>query len=193
MPQLNSTGSPRAFGRLWEMISIKGALNESDLIPVARYATWKRSRLMKTMVGLGCLFALSGIGSVAVGQGLTALPVMLLGVIYGGYVLVSPRISIRKAIRMHTHVSEEGTYEFDAEKFSITRPSLQVSQPWSSIDSVVELKDQFAIFGDKVCFYAIPKRFFPNEEIEPFRELLEQVLQKNGKPFKSVGTSALTA
>jgi hypothetical protein len=75
-------------------------------------------------------------------------------------------------------------YEFEESKFSIVRPSLQVAMRGSNIHSVVELADQFAIFVNKICFYAVPKRFFPAEQIEPFRGLLHRALAAHGKTFE---------
>jgi YcxB-like protein len=101
----------------------------------------------------------------------------------------SPRISIRKQFKTRAAISEEGTYDFDESQFRIARPSVQVSMPWSPIHSAVEMRDLFAIFTTKTCFYSIPKRFFTADELRSFRDLLEQALRNSGKKLVLRGST----
>jgi hypothetical protein len=131
------------------------------------------------------VLVLLGISNVLMGMAGNAVVPILLGLLWIAYVIASPKLSIRKQLKTFPHVTEEGIYEFDEAHFTIARPSVQVSASWTIIHSVVEMKDLFAIFTTKTCFYSIPKRFFPAEELSSFRDLLKEALQKNGKQLIS--------
>jgi hypothetical protein len=165
------------------ILLVQGSLTESDLLSVARYTAWNRSIGMKIMLALACLMMLIGIATVVMGQPGNAVVPLLLGGFYSAYFFVSPKLSVKKQMKSSAHVSQEGRYEFGTDHFSINRPSLNVSMPWSDIHSVVELPDAFAIFTTKMCFFAIPKRFFDAGQLTAFRALIQSTPGKNGKPL----------
>ena len=162
------------------MIAVKGSLVEADMLPVARYTVWNRSWAMKYIFYGGIAIVVAGISTWVLSGEFTPAP--FVGLLLGFYPLITPRLSVKSAIKSAPYVSEEGIYEFEESKFTIGRPSLQVAMNWSSVHSVVELKDQFAIFATKYCFNAIPKRFFTPDQIVAFRQLLDQSL---GKKFET--------
>ena len=166
-----------------EPLSVQGSLTESDLLSVARYTVWNRSIGMKIMLALACLMILIGIATIAMGQAGNAVVPLLLGGFYSAYFFVSPKLSVKKQMRASAHVSQEGRYEFGTDHFSISRPSLNVSMPWSDMHSVIELPDVFAIFTTKMCFFAVPKRFFDPGQLTAFRALIQSTSGKNGKPL----------
>jgi hypothetical protein len=49
--------------------------------------------------------------------------------------------------------------------------------------SVVELPDVFALFTTKMCFFAVPKRFFDADQLTAFRALIRSTIGKSGKPL----------
>jgi hypothetical protein len=175
--------------KMTEPISIRGTLNKADLLPIARYTVWKRSMLLKVMFGVGILFLLVGVSNLLIGQGANAIPPLFLGLFWTGYVVFSPQISIRRQFKKRAAIAEEASYDFDESQFRIARPSVQVSMPWSTIHSAVEMQDLFAIFTTKTCFYSIPKRFFSADELRSFRDLLELALRKSGKKFVLRGST----
>ncbi len=134
---------------------------------------------MKYIFYGGILLILMSIAGLALGDKLS--PATFLGLAFVAYPLIAPKLSVRNALKGATHVSEAGIYEFEESKFSIMRPSVQVAMPWTSVHSVLELKEQFAIFSNKTCFHAVPKRFFSPDQLAPFRTLLQQALANNGK------------
>ena len=155
------------------------------MLPVARYTVWNRSWAMKYIFYLGIAIFLMGIATWALSGDFSAGP--FVGLFLASYPLIAPKLSVRSALKSAAYVSEEGAYEFEESRFTIARPSLQVAMNWSSIHSAVELKEQFAIFATKNCFYAIPKRFFAPDQLSPFRTLLQQSLSINGKKFEARG------
>ena len=165
------------------LVCVEGTLKESDLLSAARFVTWKRSASMKFMLGLGCLMLLIGIGGFAIGQGRGAAIPLLLGAFYTAYLLLSPKLTIRRQMKSSPHLSQVGRYEFGADEFSISRPSLNVSMPWSNVHSVVELRDVFAIFTTRMCFFAVPKRFFDAAQLDTFRSLMQSASGRNGRPL----------
>lgn len=150
-------------------------------MPIARYTAWNRSVNMKIMLGLGSVLILIGVASVLTGQAGNGVVPILLGSFYTGYLFLSPALSVKKQWKAAAHLSQEGIYDFDDHQFSIKRPSLQVSMTWTDIHSVVEMKEQFAIFTTKTCFFSIPKRFFAADELPQFRAFLEDTLSKSQK------------
>ena len=165
------------------LLLVQGSLTESDLLSAARYTAWKRSTGMKIMLALACLMMLIGIATIAMGQAGNAVVPLLLGGFYTAYFFASPKVSIKKQMRTSAHLSQEGRYEFASDHFSISRPSLNVSMPWSDIHSVVELPDVFAILTTEMCFFAVPKRFFDSGQLSAFRALIQSTPAKNGKPL----------
>ena len=163
------------------LLLVQGTLTESDLLSVARYTTRNRSVAMKIMLGLACLMVLIGLSSIAMGQAGNAVVPIFLGTFYGVFFFISPKLSVKKQMKASAHVSQEGRYEFGGDHFSINRPSLSVSMPWSDVQSVVELPDVFAIFTTKLCFFAVPKRFFDANQLNTFRTLIQSTPGKNGK------------
>ncbi|WP_407674126.1 YcxB family protein [Paludibaculum fermentans] len=135
------------------------------------------------MFGLGCFLILTGIASFALGQRENAVGVTVLGSSYVAFLLLSPRISIRKQIKSTPHLFEEGEYDFDDKQFQIIRPSVQLAMSWNNVHSAVELQRQFVIYTTKTCFFSVPKRFFSDDQLSSVRELLTQVLQARGKTF----------
>jgi len=172
------------------LVCVQGTLKASDLLSAAHYVTWKRSASMKLMLALGCLTLLVGIVGLALGQGRGAVIPLLLGAFYLGYLLLSPKLTIRRQMKSSPHLSQVGRYEFAADEFRINRPSLNVSMPWSNVHSVVELREVFAIFTTKMCFFAVPKRFFDAAQLEAFRDLLQSTSGRNGKPLCPRGSSS---
>jgi hypothetical protein len=166
-------------------ITIRGTLNAKDMVPVTRYTVWNRSPALKIIFSGGCLLVLFGITFLLLGQAGSAVMPALLGSFFIAFPFVVPMLSINRQLKTLGRVSEEGIYEFDEVHFSIVRPSLQVSMPWSSIHSAVAMKDVFAIFTTKTCFFAVPKRFFSPEQVSSFRSLLEQALSQGGKKLIS--------
>lgn len=79
------------------------------------------------------------------------------------------------------HMKEEGVYEFTEDGFRISRPSLEITQPWKSVHSVVELKNEFLLFTNPGCFHAVPKRFIPPELAAPWRDFVSARLATLGK------------
>jgi hypothetical protein len=142
---------------------------------------------MKIMLLLGCFMVLIGISSIAVGQTGNAVVPLLLGTFFSAYFFISPQLSVKKQMKSSAHVSQEGRYEFGSDHFSINRPSLNVSMPWSDVHSVVELRDVFAIFTTKMCFFAVPKRFFDADQLNGFRALIQSIPGKGGKPLSVPG------
>ncbi len=165
------------------LLEVQGTLKKSDLLPAARYVTWKRSASMKLMFALGCLTVLIGIGALAVGQRGSAAVLLLLGALYLAYLFLSPALTIRRQMKSSPHLSQVGRYEFGTDEFRISRPSLNVSMPWSNVHSVVELRDVFAIFTTRMCFFAVPKRFFDAAQLDAFRRLIQSTPGRNGKPL----------
>jgi hypothetical protein len=127
------------------ILSVRGKLSEADLLPAARYGTRHRATSLKVMLWVGCVLLLAGVGSLAMGQWSNAVVPILLGSFYAGYVLTTPRRTVRKQLKSAVHMAEEATYDFDHERFTITRPSQSVTLSWSAIHSVVELRDGFAV------------------------------------------------
>lgn len=154
----------------------------SDLLPVAHYAVSNRSPILKALFAVGCVLILAAIGFLGAGLTHFGSAAGMVGLFLVLYVRILPQQAIDKHMKSHAHVSEEGRYNFNAAQFTIDRPSLKLSMPWSAIHSVVEMKDVFAIFTTRNCFFAIPKRFFLTDEVTSFRELLEVVLRENRKP-----------
>ena len=165
------------------LLLVQGTLTESDLLSVARYTARNRSVAMKIMLGLACLMVLIGVASIAMGQAGNSVVPVLLGTFYMTFFFVSPKLSVKKQMKASAHMSQEGRYEFGSDHFSINRPSLNVSMPWSDIQSVVELPDVFAIFTTKLCFFAVPKRFFDANQLSTFRTLIQSTPGKSGKPL----------
>src|SRR4051812_37422010 len=162
-------------------LMVRGTLNKADLLPIARYAAWNRTWVLKVFLGIGCVQLLAGIAGVVVGLAGNAVVSLLLGSLFTAYSFFAPSLSIKNQMKVAGHLSEEATYEFDEAQFRIARPSQQISMPWNSIHSAVEMKDQFAIFTTKACFLSVPKRFFPADQVSTFRNLLVQVLGTAGK------------
>jgi len=171
------------------LVCVQGTLKASDLLSAAHYVTWKRSASMKLMLALGCLTLLVGIAGLARGQRLGAVIPLLLGAFYLGYLFLSPWLTIRRQMKSAPHLSQVGRYEFGANEFSISRPSLNFSMPWSNVHSVLELREVFAIFTSRLCFCVVPKRFFDAAQLAAFRDLLQSTSGRNGKPLCPRGSS----
>ena len=165
------------------LLLFQGSLTESDLLSAARYASWNRSIHMKIMLVLGCLLMLIGIVAIVLGPAGYAVVPLLVGGFYTAYFFGSPRLSVKKQMKVSAHVSQEGRYEFTSDRFSINRPPLNVSMPWSDMHSVVELPDVCAIFTTKMCFFAVPKRFLDAGQLTAFRALIRSTGGKSGKPL----------
>jgi hypothetical protein len=140
---------------------------------------------MKILLAIACFMMLAGVGGIVLGEIGNAIVPLLLGGFYAAYFSLSPRLSVRKQMKAWAYLSQEGRYEFGRDRFSIDRPSLNVSIPWSDVDSVVELPDAFAIFTTKISFFAVPKRFFDSDQLAAFRALMQSTSGKNGKPLCS--------
>ncbi len=162
-------------------LSVCGAPNESELREAARYTTWRRSHAIKFMVGLGVLLILMGICLLALGHRGDAAGATSLGSFYIVFLVLLPRISVKRQIKATPHLFEEGEYTFDDKRFQIIRPSVQVAMSWNNVHGAVELQCQFVIYTTKTCFVSVPKRFFSGDQLSSFRELLTQVMQARGK------------
>lgn len=169
------------------LLLVQGSLTESDLLSAARYTAWSRSIQMKIqmkiMLALGCVLMLIGVVTIVVGQAGYAVVPLLVGGFYTAYFFGSPKLSVKKQLKASAHASQEGRYEFTSDRFSINRPSLNVSMPWSDMHSVIESPDVFAFFTTKMCFFAVPKRFFDAGQLTAFRTLIRSTTGKNGNPL----------
>jgi len=174
-------------------ISARGTLSRDDLLSVATYTVWHRSWSVRILLILGSFLLLLAVCDLLGGMKGNAIVPLLLGLFWISYAFASPRLAIRKQLKASGHLSEEATYEFDATQFSIRRPSLQVSLLWKTVHSAVELKQAFAIFTSRTCFFCIPKRFFQANEIHAFRDVLEVALRQHGKKLitRSPSTEAV--
>lgn len=170
------------------LISAQGTLTEADLLPIARYTVWNRSIQLRVLFCIGCFCIVASLFNLATGQLVTAIAPFFLGLFWTGYLFVLPKRIIRKQLRTSPFITELGAYEFDESQFTIARPSLKLSMSWGSVDSAVEMNDLFAIFTNKTCFYAVPKRFLTPDQVSAFRGLLEDVMQKRGKTFSFRGS-----
>jgi hypothetical protein len=153
-------------------LTVRGALRESDLVPIARYTAWHRSWNLKLMLAVSSLLIVGGVGALATGQLPNGIVPIVLGSLYATYLLSSPKLTVRKQLKASPQITQESLYEFDETEFSITRPSLRVAMPWADIHSVVERPHAYAIFTTKAAFFAVPKRFFTPEQLAEFRALL---------------------
>jgi hypothetical protein len=155
-----------------EAVSVHGTLTQSELAEATRYMIWHRSPALKLMCAIACLIGIAGLASLFLGLGIAGVPPVILSALYLYFLYKMPVTTAQKQWKTFAHFAEEGTYEFDNEHFKIAFPSLQVSRPWSSVESTVELPDQFLIFVAKTTVHPVPKRFFTPEQLESVRRKL---------------------
>jgi hypothetical protein len=155
-----------------EPVCVRGTLTQSELEQATRYMIWRRSPALRLMCAIACLIGLAGLASLFLGMGLAGVPPVILSGLYLYFLYRMPAMTVRKQWKTFSHFAEEGTYEFDAEHFKIAWPSLQVSRPWSGVESTVELPEQFLIFVAKTTVHPVPKRFFTGEQLERVRDVL---------------------
>jgi hypothetical protein len=152
-----------------QAVSVRGTLTQSELAEATRYMIWHRSPALKMMCAIACLIGLAGLASLFLGMGMAGVPPVILSALYLYFLYRMPQMTVQKQWKTFAHFGEEATYEFDDEHFKIAWPSLQVSRPWSSVESTVELPDQFLIFVAKTTVHPVPKRFFTSEQLEAVR------------------------
>ncbi|MFN7925274.1 MAG: YcxB family protein [Bryobacteraceae bacterium] len=112
------------------------------------------------------------------GAGLIPL-VMLPAFLFG-----QPWLMARAQINAAAHMKEIGLYEFTLDGFKISRPSVEVAQPWKSLYGAVELKDSFLLFISRQCFHTVPKRFIPADTLPAWREFVMARLAESGKKIE---------
>ena len=153
-------------------VTVRGTLTKADLVTAIRYVIWRRSPVLKVMCAIACLIAIAGFASLFFGMGVAALPPIVLSLLYLFFLYRLPAMSADKQWKTFGHYAEEGEYEFADEHFRVSWTSLEVSWLWTSIESTVELPDEFLIFPAKTTVHPVPKRFFTEEQLATVREKL---------------------
>jgi hypothetical protein len=155
-----------------EPIAFSGALTIDDLTPGFQHAHWHRSWVSKSMTSFAVLMLIGFAGEIVLNGWPSGWIGMLWPVFLLGYVIFLPVLQSRSLMKSQKHLGEEGQYEFSGEGLRITKPSMQVSIPWSSIHSVVERKAHFLIYTTKNCFFPVPKRLIPVGREEAWRAVV---------------------
>jgi hypothetical protein len=148
-----------------------------------RYTFWRRSRFVPTIFAISVLAAVIGIGSLFSQQ--PSLDAAEIGVPAGVVILLLPTLLARTQFKQMPALKNEILFSMDESGFRNSNSKAEASLLWSGIDSVVELKDIFAIYPNKMMVYPVPKRLFNSDQLVALRELFAVAMKANGRTFKT--------
>jgi len=101
-----------------------------------------------------------------------------------GYIYIAVPLIVyyraKKTYRTIKNIDLPITYEFTDSKIELTSGELHSTIPWDNVYKVGESKSLFYIYQSKGIANLLPKRFFTDDQIAGFRELVK----KSGVKYK---------